>query len=100
MADILATPKGRTVTLSDGNEYQLPPMNLNTLANIEVTMGFGLAALAEKMETGTMTTMRLLIYALLKESHPKLTLEKVGKLVTLKEMGELSEMIGSIMTFA
>ena len=75
--NILAQEKPKIIKLSDGKEYTLPPIDLTTLANIEKTMGFGLGRFALKMEVETMTTMRILVYALLKENHPELTLDGV-----------------------
>ena len=98
--NILAQEKPKTIKLADGNDYQLPPIDLTTLANIEKTMGFGLGRLASKLEDETMTTMRVLVYALLKESQPELTLDGVGHLITLKEITTLSETISTIMAIS
>jgi uncharacterized protein (UPF0216 family) len=98
--DILAQEKPKSIKLADGKEYTLPPIDMTTLANIEKTMGFGLGRFAIKMETETMTTIRSLIYALLKENHPDLTLDGVGHLITLKEIKELSTTISEIMAIS
>lgn len=100
MADILATEQAKVLILADGQEYKLPPITLTTLANIEKTMGFGLGTLASRLESETMTTIRALIYALLKENHPHLTLEGVGNLITLKEIRSISETISTIMVIS
>ncbi len=98
--DILTTEKQRTIKLADGREYKLPLINLTTLANLEKTMGFGLGKFAVKMESETMTTLRALVYALLKENHPELTLDGVGHLITLKEIASLSETISTIIAIS
>ncbi len=98
--NILAQEKPKTVKLADGKEYILPPIDMTTLANIEKVMGFGLGRFAAKVETETMTTLRALVYALLKENHPELTLEGVGHLITLKEIKDLSETISIIMAIS
>ena len=97
MVDILATEKPKTIKLADGKDYKLPPIDMTTLANMEKTMGFGLGKLQSKLENETMTTMRSLIYALLKEEQPGLDIDKVGHLITLKEMSLISETISEIM---
>lgn len=97
MINILAEEKPRMLKLADGREYKLPPIDLTTLANLEKTMAFGLASLGAKLENETMTTMRLLIYALLKEEQPELDINKVGHLITLKEIGSISGTISEIM---
>lgn len=98
--NILAQEKPKIIKLADGKEYTLPPIDLTTLANIEKTMGFGLGRLAIKVETEPMSTMRLLVFALLGENHPELTLEGVGHLITLKEIGSISETIAEIMAIS
>uniref|UniRef100_A0A6M3ITP9 Tail assembly chaperone n=1 Tax=viral metagenome TaxID=1070528 RepID=A0A6M3ITP9_9ZZZZ len=95
--NILAEEKPKSITLSDGKEYKLPPIDMTTLANIEKTMGFGLGRLQSKLENETMTTMRSLIYALLKEEQPDLDIDKVGRLITLKEISSISSTISEIM---
>ena len=98
--NILAQEKPKTVKLADGKDYILPVIDMTTLANLEKTMGFGLGRFPFKMETETMTTLRLLIYALLKECQPELTLDGVGHLITLKEIKDLSETIATIMAIS
>ena len=98
--NILAEEKPKSITLSDGKEYKLPPIDMTTLANIEKTMGFGLGRLQTKLENETMTTMRALIYALIKEEQPDLDIDKVGRLITLREMSSISETISEIMAIS
>jgi len=98
--NILAEDKPKSIKLSDGKEYKLPPIDMTTLANIEKTMGFGLGRLQTKLENETMTTMRSLIYALLKEEQPGLDIDKVGRLITLKEISSISSTISEIMAIS
>lgn len=95
--NILVEAQPKVLKLADGKEYKLPPIDMTTLANIEKTMGFGLGRLQTKLENETMTTMRSLIYALLKEEQPNLDIDKVGRLITLKEMSSISSTISEIM---
>jgi len=95
--NILAEEKPKSITLSDGKEYKLPPIDMTTLANIEKTMGFGLGKLQSKLENETMATMRSLIYALLKEEQSELDIDEMGHLITLKEMSSVSSTISEIM---
>jgi len=95
--NILAEEKPKTIKLADGKDYILPPIDMTTLANIEKTMGFGLGSFSQRIESETMTTMRALVYALLKENQPNLTLDGVGHLITLKEISLLSTTISEIM---
>jgi len=98
--NILAEEKPKSITLSDGEEYKLPPIDMTTLANIEKTMGFGLGRLQTKLENETMTTVRALIYALLKEEQPDLDIDKVGRLITLNEISSISETISEIIAIS
>ena len=100
MTNILEETKPKTLTLSDGQEYKLPPIHMTTLANIEKTMGFGLGRLQSKLENETMTTMRSLIYALLKEEQPDLDIDDVGRLITLNEISSISGTISEIMAIS
>lgn len=98
--NILAEEKTKYIKLADGKEYELPILNLTTLANIEKTMGFGLGRLQSKMIDETAITLRLVIYALLKETNPKLELEKVGELVTFDVMKNISEVMSKILAIS
>jgi len=95
--NILAEEKPKSIKLADGKEYTLPPIDMTTLANIEKTMGFGLGGFSQRLESETMTTIRALVYALLKENHPDLTIDGAGHLITLKEISLLSTTISEIM---
>ena len=98
--NILAEEKPKTLKLSDGKDYKLPPIDMTTLANIEKSMGFGLGRLQAKLEDETMTTMRALIYALLKEEQPDLDIDAVGRLITLNEISSISGTISEIMAIS
>ena len=98
--NILAQEKPKTIKLADGKEYKLPPIDMTTLANIEKTMGFGLGRLQSRLDLEPMTTMRSLIYALLKEEQPGLDIDKVGHLITLKEISSISSTISEIMALS
>ena len=98
--NILAEEKPTTLTLADGKEYEIPALNLTTLANMEKTMGFGLGKLGEKMLEEPATTMRLEIYALLKETYPKLKLDEVGKLITFDVMQNIADVLSKVMSIA
>ena len=98
--NILAQEKSKTIKLADGKDYILPPIDMTTLANIEKTMGFGLGKLQAKLETETATTMRIMIYALLKEEKPDLDIDTIGHLITLKEMTTIAGVISEIMAIS
>ena len=96
MTDILSEEKSTYLKLADGKEYEIPPRNLTTLANIEKTMGFGLGQLQDKMQNETAQTLRLIVYALLHETNPQLELEEAGKLITFDLLPQVTEILGSV----
>lgn len=92
-ANILAQEKPKTIKLADGKDYTLPPIDMTTLANAQNTMGFKLHQFASKMDDDVIETIRLLAYALFKETYPDITLDQIGHLVGIKEiklLGRLS----------
>jgi len=98
--NILAEEKPKFLKLADGKEYEIPALNLTTLANVEKTIGFGLGQLQDKMVTETATTLRSIIYALLKETNPKLDIEETGKLVTFDVMKDVSEVLSKVLSIS
>jgi len=71
--------KGK-ITLADGIEYQLSPLNLNMMAEVEDKFDISIA------DIGANPRMRMLRYILwmrLMPNHPELTEEKVGELCDL-----------------
>jgi hypothetical protein len=98
--NLLSKDTPNTLKLADGKEYELPIMNLTTLANVEKTIGFGLAKLQSKIVDETASTLRLVIYALLKEKNSKLSLEEVGNLVTFETMKNVSTVLSKILAIA
>ena len=95
--DIFETPTPQVLTLADGKEYELPVMNLNVMANAEAYLGYGLNKLGDKIDEEPATALRAVIFALLKEKDKKLTLEKVGDLITLEVMSDVSDVLTKIM---
>ena len=98
MADIFEKEEPRKLKLADGNEYELPILNLNTMANVEAYLGYGLNKLGDKIEETPASTLRAVIFALLKEKDKKLSLDKVGELITLDVMSDVSDVLSKLMT--
>lgn len=88
--------KPKKITLSDGKEYTLSPINLNVLADIETEMGCSLNELEKKFNKSQASSLRTLLYVLLKPNHPEITPEDVGKLVSVNLISEVSEAIGEV----
>ena len=86
MSDILTTTRGRKLKLAGGKEYTLAPFNLNTLANLEEEFDCDLENLESKMSKRTATSFRKMLWVLLRENYPDISLSEVGKLVEVEQM--------------
>lgn len=99
MADevnILAQAKPSVITLGDGKEYILSPVNLNILADLEEEFGCGLEELRKKSDRQSFLVLRNLLFVFLRENYPTLTKRQIGKLVTVKLLPEISKVMGEI----
>ncbi len=96
--DILTTPKGKKITLADGNEYQLPPMSITVLADLEEAFDCDIEELPKKLSHKTSTSLRKILWILLKYDHPDMTLQQAGQLVELKQIAEVSTEILAALT--
>lgn len=110
--DPLATPKGKMVKLSDGKEYQFPPMNLTVMADLEEAFDCDMEELdaifdrvfgIKKEEKGkkgkqaatannkrTATDLRKILWVLLQQDNPTITLRETGKLVGGADIGNVA----------
>ena len=93
---ILGTLGKKTIRLGE-KDYQLSPLNLNILANIEEEFDCGLDKLGPKLEKRQASTLRKLIYILLKDQYPDMTLSKIGELIDLNNMAEVSEALAKVL---
>lgn len=94
--NILSTPERKIITLG-GKDYQLSPLNLNVLADIEEGFDCSVAEMGPKLEKRHASTLRKLLYILLKDQYPEMTLTKVGELITLSNLGEASEVLAKVL---
>ncbi len=95
--NVLSKPKGETIKLGD-KEYWLAPLNLNTLANIEDEFDCGLTELGTMLEKKQASTMRKLVYVLLKDQYPKMAMTKIGELIDLTNMASISEALAKVLS--
>ena len=96
--NILAEIKGSEIVLADGKTYKLPPRDINTLAALEEAFDCSLDKFMEKFEKRQASAFRLLLFTLLKQNHPELTLEDVGKLIPIDKLAEISEIIAKTLS--
>lgn len=89
MSDILATPKGRKITLSDGKKYTLAPFSLTTLADLEEEFDCDMEELPTKLTERTATGFRKFLWVLLRGNYQDMSLHEAGKLVLLEQVTSL-----------
>jgi len=82
---VLGTPEKKTIKLGE-KDYQLSPLNLNVLADIEETFGCSLLKLGKELDKRQAITLRKLLFIFLKEQYPEITLTEIGKSITPSNM--------------
>ena len=95
MTDVLAIPRGKVIKLADGNEYMMSPYNMNIMANLEEEFDCGLEKLGEKLTDRMFTTLRTILWVLLRDNYPDMTLQEAGKLVEMDQVGDVLKEIMS-----
>ena len=96
---ILVIPTGREITLG-GKAYILSPLNLNALANLEEEFQGGLDKVFEALNKGQASTVRSLLFCLLRDNYPELTQRRIGEMVSLKDLPVISKVLGAIIAEA
>jgi hypothetical protein len=84
-----------TVTLG-GVEYVLTPLNLNTMEAIEDAFNISFENVGELAKNKRMSTTKKLLNILLREY--KQDPDEVGKLVTMKNLSEITDAIAKILS--
>ena len=93
---ILNTPKRKTIKLGE-KEYKLSPLNLNVLADIEEGFDCSIDKVGKMLDKKRASALRRLVYILLKQEYPDMTLEKIGGLIDLSNMAEISEALAEVL---
>lgn len=94
--NVLSTPEKKTIKLG-GKNYKLSPLNLNVLADIEEAFDCGFDVVAELLEKKPASSMRKLAFVLLKEQYPDITLTKIGELINMSNLAEVSETLAKVL---
>ncbi len=87
---VLGTPERKTIKLGD-KDYRLSPLNLNVLADIEEGFDCSIDKVGKMLDKKRASALRRLVYILLKQEYPDMTIEKIGGLIDLSNMAEVSE---------
>lgn len=91
-ANLAAAPKLNKVTLADGKVYELANLDLNMLCEFEDA--YPDKAAADLIGTGKLKYIRYLILLRLKPNYPDMTIEQVGKLITLDVLINIRKDLG------
>lgn len=94
--ELLKEEKPRIIKLGD-KEYTLSPLSLNVLCRIEEEFDCGLSKVGDLLTKRQATTMRSLIYILLKDGYPEITKEEIGKMVKLEDLEQICTMINNVL---
>ena len=97
MMSVLGTPERKTIKLGD-EEYRLSPLNLNVLADIEEGFDCSIDKVGKMLDKKRASALRRLVHILLKQEYPDMTLEKIGELINLSNMAEVSEALAKVLT--
>lgn len=89
--NLARSPELRKIRLADGKDYDLTPLNLNILCEMEEKFG---KPFNEVLSGGKITPIRYLLFIQLKDKYPFTGEEQVGNLVNLDVLKELNKALG------
>ena len=95
--ELMKETKPNTIKLGDV-DYELSPLNLNVLVGIEEEFGVGIEQLGKMLTKKQATSLRNLLYILLKDKYPDLTKAQIGEMVRLDNFEEVSNAITVALT--
>ncbi len=94
--NVLGTGDRKTIKLGD-KDYRLSQLNLNVMADIEEAFNCSLMKLGKELEKRQATTLRRLIFILLKEEYPDITLAEIGKSITISNLATVNKTLAVIL---
>ena len=87
-------PEIKTIKLNDGKEYELAPVDINLLADVEDKFGQPFGKISEG---GRVKPIRYLLWLRLKGKYPEIdTEERLGSMVDLDTLYKLSEVLEAL----
>ena len=86
---VLAKNAPMDIVLADGKTYTIPALSMNTLADMEDEFGCDISELEQKFNERKISSMRSVLYVLMKGTYPELSVRDVGGLVPLDKMDEI-----------
>lgn len=99
MSDRLLQETHRTIKLGE-IEYNLAPVNLNILSDIEDEFNCGLGELSKAFEKKNASTLRTLLWIFIKNNgiNLEITREDIGAEIALGDIATIAEQIGELIT--
>ncbi len=94
MNELIKEDKPKTIILGD-KTFTLSPINLNILTAIEDEFNCTLGEISQKFSERQAGTLRSIIWILIRENHD-ITIDEIGKLITLADIERVSNMVMSI----
>ena len=94
--ELIKEDKPQTLKLGE-KEYTLSPLTLNVMVGLEEEFDCSLADIGDLLTKRQATTLRKLLYILLKDNS-ELTKDEIGKMVKVEDLEQISSMIGKALT--
>ena len=94
-ANLARQPELNKITLNDGKEYELEPMNINILVSAEDKFNKPFPQIMDDAQKGYIRVIRYLLWMRIKNKYPEVdTEEKLGSMLDLDVMLNLANVFG------
>jgi hypothetical protein len=88
------------VEIDLGGQVRSLKLNMNAVATFEERTGKSMGAIKDELGRVPVSTLRVLLWALLVTDEPKLTIEQAGEMVDFDNLGYVSEKLSEVMQAA
>ena len=95
--ELLKEDKPQTIKIGE-KEYHISPLTLNVMVGLEEEFDCSLSDIGDLLTKRQATTLRKLLYILLKDGYPELTKDGIGKMVRVEDLEQISTMVGKALT--
>jgi len=95
--ELLKEDKPQIIKLGE-KEYTLSLLTLNVMCGLEEEFDCSLSDIGDLLTKRQATTLRRLLYILLKDGYPELTKDEIGKMVRVKDLEQISATVGNALT--
>jgi hypothetical protein len=87
----------KSVEIDLGGKPRFLKLNLNAVATFEDRTGKSMAEMRDELGRVPVSTLRVLLWALLITDEPKLSIEQAGEMVDFDNLGYVSEKLSEVM---